>query len=275
MFPKLVDIGPLTLHTYGLMLAVAYLAAITLTARLASREGVPRNQIWDLGFVVIISAIFGSKLLMLVADWEEYSRRPSLLLSMEFWQAAGVFYGGLLGAVLASALYLWKKPGLPFWKVADAAAPAIALGQSIGRLGCFSAGCCYGRPADLPWSLVFSSQYAHDSVGVPLGIPLHPTQLYESVLALMIFVLLLFLYPRKQFPGQIFITYLICYSIIRFILEFFRGDPDRGFVLGGLLSTSQLISLILVPIAMGGYIFAQRKGSGAVRTRGQGPHPRS
>lgn len=258
MFPKLVELGPVTLHTYGLLLALGFLLALTLASRLAEKDAISRNQVWDLGFIIIVSAILGSKLLLVAADAGDYWSRPSRLLSAEFWQTAGVFYGGLIGATVGSALYRWRNPDFPFWRFADAAAPAIALGQSAGRLGCFSAGCCYGRPSDLPWAVTFTNQYAHDYVGVPLGIPLHPVQLYESAAMVVLCLILLFVYRKRQFVAQVFCLYLVGYGAIRFGLEFYRGDLDRGFLMGGLFSTSQFISLLVVPVGIAGYLYARR-----------------
>lgn len=276
MFPKLLELGPLTLHTYGLLLALAYLVAIALTARLAEKnEQIPGNRVWDLGFVVILSAILGSKLLMVVSDFPYYWSNPGRFLSLEFWQAAGTFYGGLIGAVLASAVYIRSNPDLQFWKLADAAAPAIALGQSIGRLGCFSAGCCYGKPTDWPWAVTFTSEYAYQYTGVPLHVPLHPTQLYESLATFLLFLGLLSAYKRRQFTGQTFLLYVMSYGVIRFVIEFFRGDPERGFVSGGLLSTSQLISLLAVPFAVAAYGYVRRSASAALnKPRGPRAKPR-
>lgn len=262
MFPRLVELGPVTLHTYGLLLALAFLLALTLAARLAQKDAISKNHVWDLGFVIILSAILGSKLLLVVADGGGYLSRPSRLLSMEFWQAAGVFYGGLMGAVLGSALYRWKNREFPFWKFTDSAAPALALGQSVGRLGCFAAGCCYGKPGDLPWAVTFTNEYANRQVGVPLGIPLHPVQLYESAAMFTLFLLLLLVHKKRQFVTQVFFLYLICYGVFRFHLEYFRGDQDRGFFLDGLLSTSQLISLLVVPVGLVGYFYAYRRRQG-------------
>ena len=250
MFPRLVELGPVTLHTYGLLLATAYLVSIGLTSRLAGKEGVPSNRVWDLGFVVIVSALLGAKVLLVITDLGAYVERPSRLLSLEFWQAGGVFYGGFIGAVVGTGWYVRKCSDLSFWNVADAAAPAIALGQSVGRLGCFAAGCDYGRVSDLPWAVTFTSQYANRYVGVPINIPLHPTQLYESFTALMLFGILLWTYKRRSFNGQVFCLYLMLYGGARFALEFFRGDAVRGFVFDGLLSTSQLVSLIIFPAGL-------------------------
>ena len=251
MFPKLLEIGPLTLHTYGALLAAACLSAIFLFARLGARDGVPRQRSWDLGFIIILSAIVGAKLLMILTDWETYlGRDPSRLLTLGFWQAGGVYYGGLLGAMAGSYIYVRRQPSMNFRTVADAAGPAIALGQTIGRLGCFAAGCDYGQPCSLPWAVTFTSEYAHRVVGVPINVALHPTQLYESLATFTLFLFLLWLHGARRFRGQVFAAYLLCYSILRFGIEFFRGDADRGFVFGGALSTSQFISLLLIPCAL-------------------------
>ena len=259
MFPRLLELGPVTLHSYGLLLATAYLVAITVAARLAASDNVPSNRIWDIGFISILSALIGAKVLLILTDPGGYLARPSRLISLEFWQAGGVFYGGFIGAVIGCALYMRKAPELKFWSIADVAAPAIALGQSIGRVGCFAAGCDYGKPADLPWAVTFTSEYAHKYIGVPLHVALHPSQLYESGASFLIFLLLLWIYRKKSFNGQVFCSYLVGYGIARFLLEFLRGDLGRGFVFGGLLSTSQFISLLIVPAGILGYLYFRKR----------------
>jgi phosphatidylglycerol:prolipoprotein diacylglycerol transferase len=250
MYPKLFEIGGFPIHTYGLLLAVALLVSIELMARLAKREGLDRNQVWDLGFIIILAALLGAKLMLVVVDYDYYFSEPSRLISLEFLQAGGVYYGGLLGAVAGTLLYLWRHPELKFWTVADMAAPCIALGQAIGRLGCLAAGCDYGKPSDLPWAITFTSEYANRHVGVPLGVPMHPSQAYESLAAFLIFLLLLRFFRRPHFQGQVFLIYLLLYGVARFLLEFLRGDAARGLYFDGLLSTSQIVSLILVPLAV-------------------------
>ena len=252
MFPRLFELGPITLHSYGLLLATAFLAAIAMLARLAERDGLSRSRAWDLGFVVIISALLGAKLLMVLSQWPYYAAQPSRLLSMEFWQAGGTFFGGLIGATLGGFLYLRRFPDLDFWRVADSAAPAIALGQAIGRVGCFSAGCDYGTPSRLPWAVTFTDEYAAANVGVPLGITLHPAQLYESLGTLMLFLLLLWLHRRRGLPGTVIFAYFIGYGLLRFVNEFFRGDQLRDFV-GELLSLNQMIALVLILLAASWY----------------------
>ena len=258
MFPKIAELGPITLHSYGLLLAIAFLLSINLMARLAEQQNISRNRSWDLGFVIIVSAVLGAKILMVISDLEGFINNPSRFTSIEFWQAGGVYYGGLIGAVGGALFYTWKSHDLEFWTMADVAAPAGALGQSIGRLGCFAAGCDYGKPTDLPWAITFTSEYAHRFVGVPIGIPLHPSQIYESVVTFGLFIFLLWIYQKRRFSGQIFCIYLFFYGVTRFGLEFFRGDYNRGFVMDGLLSTSQCISLLIVPSAIAIYFFLSK-----------------
>jgi phosphatidylglycerol:prolipoprotein diacylglycerol transferase len=166
---------------------------------------------------------------------------------VEFLRSGGVFYGGLIGAVAALVLLL-RKRRIAFWTFVDMAAPAAALGHAIGRVGCFLAGCCWGRECSLPWAVTFTDPAAERNVGVPLNVPLHPTQLYESAGLLALCGLLLALGRRR--PGQVFAVYLGGYALLRFTIEFFRGDP-RGSVFGGALSTSQLIALAGFTAALG------------------------
>jgi len=153
-----------------------------------------------------------------------------------------------IGALIASALFFWRDARLSFWRTADVCGPAIALGQAIGRVGCFMAGDDYGRPSHVPWAVAFTDPDAARIGGAPLGIPLHPVQLYESMVCVVLFVVLLQLRRRRQFDGEMILAYTLLYAIARFVLEFFRGDADRGFVFGGLLSTSQFIAVLLGPV---------------------------
>ena len=246
MYSKLLQIGPLAIHTYGCFLALAFLYAIYIQRRLARYEKIPPDIILNLTIYLIFAALIGAKLLLFLVDFDYYLSRPVRFI--EILRLGGVYYGGFICAVIVGILYTRKKK-LHIWKVADIIAPSIAAGQAIGRIGCFLAGCCYGRQAsDIPWAVTFTSYYAHDRVGVPLNIPLHPTQLYASLNALVIFILLLLFYRRKSFHGQIFWTYILLYSLSRGVLEYFRGDP-RGFVIPNLLSTSQFISILLMVLS--------------------------
>ena len=252
MFPELFRIGNFPINTYGVLLALAFLVALLVAARLAVRDGLPRERIYDLGLWMLLAALIGSKVLML---WTEpgYRQNPSELLSLDFLRSGGVFYGGLIGAVLTGYL-LVRRYGLAWWKTADAFAPGIALGQSIGRMGCFSAGCCWGKPTTLPWGVHFTKA-GNEITGVPIHddnfnpLYLHPTQLYEAIATLIIFFFLLWLHRRKRFSGQVILFYSVLYGTARFLIEFVRDDP-RGDIAGLTtltgLSTSQIISLVFM-----------------------------
>lgn len=248
MYPKLISLGPLTLYTYGFLLAVAFFFGLWLTARFARREGIHEDTIWNLGLLIVVCGLLGSKLLMIVTEWNYYRDHPAAIFSLSTLQSAGVFFGGLLCALAGCAWY-FRRHHLPPWKMADLFAPGLALGHAIGRLGCFSAGCCFGRPASVPWAVIFTDPVAGEQTGVPLHLPLHPTQLYESAAETLIFLLLLGLRRRKSYEGHLILTYLALYSVARFIIEFYRGD-ERGSLFGGLLSTSQFISIITFCVAI-------------------------
>ena len=245
MYPEIIRIGSFPLNTYGVFLAIAFLCAILITVKLAGRDGLPRERIYDLSLWMLLASLIGSKILMLFTE-PEYRAQPLQLLSLDFLRSGGVFYGGLLGAVLAGYI-LMKRYKLPWWKTADAYAPGIAIGNFFGRQGCFAAGCCWGEPTTLPWGVKFS-ELGHQITGVPTNTYLHPTQLYESFAMLLVFLFLLWLHKRKRFSGQVILAYALLYSVIRFAIEFVRDDP-RGDVFGLTtltgLSTSQLISIVI------------------------------
>ncbi len=246
MYPELFRIGNFPITTYGIFLAVGMLLALMVASRLAARDGLPRERIYDLGLWALVGGLVGSKLLMILVE-------PDVqIFTLDFLRSGGVYYGGLIGGFLAVAILvpLYK---LPFWKVADAFVPGLALGQAFGRQGCFSAGCCWGKPTTLPWGVHFT-ELGHEYTGVPIVGPdggdlhLHPTQLYESFIMLAVFGLLVYLHRRKKFDGQILIAYGIIYAVVRFLIEFIRDDP-RGDLWGLTtrtgLSTSQMVSLIV------------------------------
>jgi phosphatidylglycerol:prolipoprotein diacylglycerol transferase len=245
MYPELFKIGNFPINTYGVFLALAFLCAILITVKLGARDGLPREKIYDLCLWMLLSSLIGSKVLMLFTE-PEYRDHPWQLLSLDFLRSGGVFYGGLIAAILAGYL-LMRRYKLPWWKTADACAPGIAIGNFFGRQGCFAAGCCWGKPTSLPWGVKFS-ELGHEITGVPVGVPLHPTQLYESFAMLLVFAFLLWLHKRRLFDGQVILFYALLYSLVRFSIEFFRDDP-RGDVFGLTsatgLSTSQLISIVI------------------------------
>jgi len=266
MYPELIRIGNFPINTYGVFLAIAFLCAILVTTRLAERDGLPKQKIWDLSLWMLLAALVGSKFLMLFTE-PEYRANPWALLSLDFLRSGGVFYGGLLGAVLAGYL-LMRHYKLPWWQTADACAPGIAIGNFFGRQGCFAAGCCWGKPTDLPWGVKFT-ELGHEITGVPIDAHLHPTQLYESFAMLLVFFFLLWLHKRKRFSGQVILAYALLYSIIRFAIEFVRDDP-RGDILGLTsltgLSTSQLISIVIGVSALILLIIRRRRAQQVEKT---------
>ena len=246
MFPHLFQVGHITVYSYGVLMALGTLLAIVWPVRLAVQEGIPPQKIEGLGLVIVLSAVVGSKLLTAL-DYPGFYSGDWSSLWHEILDRGGVFYGGLLLALATSALYFWLNH-LPGWKIADCVAPGLALAQGIARVGCFLGGCCWGIPTRLPFGVTFTSEEAHSITGVPLGIRLHPTQLYEAALVLLAIPFLLRLLKRKSFDGEVVLAYILYYAVIRFFLEFLRGDP-RGSYLNDLLSTSQLISLLIIPTA--------------------------
>lgn len=253
MFPRLFtlpafdllgrEIGPLTLHTYGVLLALAFLAGLWAAGWQARKAGMNASAIADMAVYVLIAGLVGAKLLLLIVEWNHYSRNPRELFSLV--QSGGVFYGGLIGA-LPVAWWYARRHALSGWQTADVLAPAVVIGQSVGRIGCLAAGCCHGRAAEVPWAISFSDEYANRVVGTPLHVPLHPTQIYESVACLIIFFILIAMAARKKFHGQVALAYVVLYAIARFIIEFYRGDVARGAILDGAISTSQFIAILMV-----------------------------
>jgi phosphatidylglycerol:prolipoprotein diacylglycerol transferase len=245
MHPILFEIGNWPVYSYGVLLAAAYLVALQLAVVRARRQGLDGTRVMDLGIYLIIAALVGAKLMLVVVDFEYFRNQPRELLSLV--RAGGVFYGGLLAA-LGVAVVLVRRYQLRIWMTADLFAPGIALGHVIGRLGCLMAGCCFGKPTDVPWAITFTNPLAASNVGTPLGVPLHPTQLYDAGAELLILIILLVTERRgRPFEGRTFWLYMLLYGISRFVVEFFRGD-DRGVMLG--VSTSQFVSLLVVPLAM-------------------------
>src|SRR6266566_481766 len=258
MYPRLLELGPITVYTYGVLLAAAYLLGLKLAMVRAKHRGLDANRVLDLGIYIIISALIGAKLLLLVTDWQTFAADPAELLSLA--RSGGVFYGGLIVAVIVALWYI-RRIGLPLWTTCDLFAPGIALGHVVGRFGCFFAGCCYGKPTTVPWAVTFTDPFAAANTGTPLNVPLHPTQLYEAGAEALILIILLATESRgRRFAGRTFWLYMLLYAISRYIIEMFRGDP-RGTVF--IFSTSQFISVILVPLALAMLIYLGRRESPA------------
>ncbi|HYE13791.1 MAG TPA: prolipoprotein diacylglyceryl transferase [Pyrinomonadaceae bacterium] len=268
MLPELFRIGSFPVNTYGVLLALAFLAALFVSSRLAERDGLPRERVFDMGLWMLLGGLLGSKILLMFAE-PEYGASIWNLISIDFLRSGGVWYGGFLGG-LAAGLLLIRRYRLPFWKATDAFAAGVALGQSIGRLGCFAAGCCWGEECHLPWAVTFPEE-ARQVTGVPAGVPLHPTQLYESFAMLLLFLFLVRLHRRKPFDGAVIAAYAVLYGAIRFAIEFVRADP-RGDIahlttLTG-LSTSQLISAAVFTGGAVALVLLRRRsraGAGASR----------
>src|SRR5438128_8593835 len=185
MYPRLFEAGPITVYTYGVLLAAAYLLGLQLARVRAKARGLDSNRVLDLGIYIIIAALVGAKLLLLVVDFQQFKQSPMELLSLA--RSGGVFYGGLILAVIVAFWYI-ARHRLPFWTTCDVFAPGIALGHVTGRLGCLAAGCCYGKPTNVAWAIVFRNPAAAANVGTPLGVPLHATQIYEAGAELLILI---------------------------------------------------------------------------------------
>jgi phosphatidylglycerol:prolipoprotein diacylglycerol transferase len=246
MHPILFDVGGLTIYSYGVLLAGAYLLGLQLALARARTRGLSPPRVLDLGIWIIVSALVGAKLLLLLVNAREFTDHPRDLFALA--RSGGVFYGGLIGGLAVGVWYI-RRHGLPLWTTTDVFAPGVALGHIVGRLGCLMAGCCFGRPASVSWAITFHDPAAAANLGTPLGIPLHPTQLYEAGAEAVILALLLALERRgRAFPGRTFWTYMLLYGVSRFVIEFYRGD-SRGMVFD-VVSTSQAIAMILVPLSI-------------------------
>jgi phosphatidylglycerol:prolipoprotein diacylglycerol transferase len=252
MFPRLFHIAGYSQATYGVLVALAFLVALWVIARLARRAGLNSDTVVNLGILCGLSAIVGAKIMMYLVDIPYYARNPGEIFSLASLQAGGVFYGGLIAALIAAAIYM-RRHHLPALRTADVFAPGIALGHGIGRLGCFAAGCCYGRPTMLPWGVRFTSPLSQVSPEL-LGVRLHPTQLYESAAEFIIFGILYWRIRRQHAPGAIISLYLILYSTVRFLVEFVRDHPGEPNPFGGPLNTSQWISLALAALGLAWFV---------------------
>lgn len=245
MHPRLFEIGPFTIYTYGVLLAAAFLLGLQLATARARRRGLDAARILDLGIYIIVAAVVGGKLLLLAVDFKSFRNNPIDVLSLA--RSGGVFYGGLILSLLVAVWYM-RRHHLPVWPTTDVFAPGVALGHAIGRLGCFMAGCCWGHATTLPWGVTFTDPFTGSYVGTPLGVPLHPTQIYEMLAEGAILLFLLWFERRgRNFAGRTFWTYTLLYGLTRYGIEFLRGDP-RGTV--WIFSTSQFISVLLVPLSV-------------------------
>lgn len=257
MHPQLFHVGRFFLPTYGFLVSLGVLFGLWISVRNSEKQGIDGEKAWNLGILVVLCGILGAKVLYVINDWSYYAAHPADIFSVNTLQAGGVFSGGLVAALVAAAWYI-RRHHLPALATCDAFAPGLAIGHAIGRLGCFSAGCCWGKPTNAWWGVTFTNPIANELVGTPLGHPLEPTQLFEAAVEFANFVLLTWLLTRKRFDGQVFAAYLVLYGVARYLLEFLRDDPGRGSVFGGFMTGTQLISIGLV--VLGGVIWWLRSG---------------
>ncbi len=239
MRPILFQLGHFHVYAYGFFIVVGFAVAAVLSFLRIRKSDIKLSleNVADLFFYTVLSAFLGSRILFILINFDVYRQHP--LQMFKVWEGGLVFYGGLIPAVIVAFGYM-SFHKLPVWKLADLISPLIALGLSFGRIGCFFAGCCYGKETSLPWAVVFKNP---DSLA-RLNVPLHPTQLYDAANGLAIFLFLSWMSKKKTFDGQIFWLFVFLYSITRFFIEIFRGDP-RGYLFGNLLSTSQGIGILL------------------------------
>jgi phosphatidylglycerol---prolipoprotein diacylglyceryl transferase len=254
VFPQLFHIGRFFLPTYGFLVSMGVLLGLWISVRNSERLGIDGDKAWNFGILLVLSGILGSKLLYVIIEGMSLQE----IFSISTLQAGGVFSGGLLAAFVAAAWYVHRYH-MPALGTCDAFAPGLALGHSIGRIGCFAAGCCFGKPTHHFWGVTFTNPLANSITGTPLNIPLEPTQLFESAVELANFIFLMWLLKRRKFDGQVFGAFMFIYGVARFFLEYLRGDPGRGSVFGGIMTGTQLISIGLV--VAGGFIWWLRPGS--------------
>jgi phosphatidylglycerol:prolipoprotein diacylglycerol transferase len=224
-------------YWYGILAAAAFVVGFSTASRRAPRAGVKSDEVFSLAPWIIVGAVLGARMLYVISYWDkEFAGRP---LTAIFNMRSGlVYYGGLIGASLATIIFC-RRQKVPLWRMADVMAPSIALGHAFGRLGCFMTGCCYGKPTDLPWAVHFPNDHYTKGIGI------HPTQIYESSLNFLFYVGLAWIYRRRKFDGQVFSVYLVGYAIIRTVTEMFRGDYTQ-FYLGGIATPGQTVSIIIL-----------------------------
>ena len=242
MHPVLFQIGPLTIYTYGVFVASGFILGISLALRQAKKEGYDPQTILDLVFYIILAGIIGSRIFYVIQNFVSYRNSP--LDVFKIWEGGLVFSGGLLFAVPVGFILI-KRQRLSFWEMFDLLAPSLAIGQALGRIGCFYAGCCYGLPTQLPWGVTFT----HPQSLALKGVPLHPTQLYHSSACFIIFFILIYFRKHLRFTGQLSCLYLGLHSLSRVIIEFFRGDP-RVWLWGQTITLTQTISVLLFLLAL-------------------------
>lgn len=262
MHPFLIEFGSFRLPTYGVLISTAALVGFYWLLANAKREGLDPDKAGGAAFWGLFAGICGAKLGLILVEYRTYLSDPGQIFTLDFFQAAGVIWAGVLSG-MAALLFYARRHRVPTGPLFDAAAIPIPVSQAIGRLGCLMAGCCYGNSCSMPWGIVYHSEEAHSRTGVPLDVSLHPTPLYEFGWNLLVVLPLLLLLRRRPriVRGELGLAYLGLYGTGRFMIEFFRGDAVRGVWFNGALSTSQLISAAMVPAAVGAWFFLRHRKS--------------
>ena len=253
MYPILLQLGPLTIHTYGFLIAIGFLTSLAVIRRLAERAKLDVERVLDLAFWILVVGFAGSRILFVITRLPDFIADP--LAIFRVWEGGLVFLGGPIAAVPFVAWYT-KKHKLPVWRTMDAMIPGLVIAHAFGRTGCLAAGCCYGKPTGGTWGIKLYSELVDKGLH---GVPLHPTQLYEATALLILFAGLLWTFFRKHFDGQVILTYFMAYPVIRSLIEIYRGDLIRGFVIDGILSTSQFISILIFVAATAALIWRMRQ----------------
>ena len=263
MHPVFLKIGSFELASYGVMTALGYMAACLYFLPRLKKINLDKDTFWNLIFIAFVGAIVGAKLLFILLNWDQLGATFAQKITNIFhdFRYGFVFFGGMIVSVCALLIYM-KKMNLPILKVSDFLIVGLPLGHCLGRIGCFLAGCCYGRHTTMPWGVTFTDTHSLVAPDL-LGVPLHPTQLYESAANLLLFLLLAKLYNKPHKDGTILLIYIACYSLLRFVIEFFRGDYRGAFVLG--LSPSQCIAILISLVAFSTWLFITKKGSSHAR----------
>ncbi|NLG02235.1 MAG: prolipoprotein diacylglyceryl transferase [Clostridia bacterium] len=248
MYNDIVTIGSFTIHGYGLMIGIGFAVAVMLALFRAKKVNLNEDHVYNLSFVAIIFGFISAKLLYAIVDFKAVLQNPSLLVS----GSGFVVYGGIIGGILAVMIYCRIKK-IYFWEYFDLMIPSVAIAQGFGRIGCFLAGCCYGRETECAIGIAFThSEYA------PNGVKLLPTQLFSSAGMFLITAVLLIYAKKTKKSGTVGALYLILYSIGRFIIEIFRNDY-RGNI-GGVLSTSQFIACFTLVLGVALFCYRQKDG---------------
>lgn len=245
MHPILFHFGSITVYTYGVLVAAGVVLGLWYGRRQAPRAGLDAEKVWNMGIYSILIALLLAKIWLVLGEWSYYSAHPREIWSIATFQSGGTFYGGILGAVLTLVVYSYFQK-MPLMAVLDTFAAAAPLGHAVGRLGCFAAGCCYGKPTSVPWSVTFTNPAAAQVAGTPLDVHLHPTQLYESAAEFVNFAILVWLGKSQTFRGQMLGTYFLLYGLERGAIEFFRGDPGRTMLFHNSVSLMQVVSVGLI-----------------------------